>query len=389
MLAAGLLAAACADPSPPGPSREGAVAPESTVDPASSTPTDGNQCAPAPLEQRAAQVLVVGLPGATVSSDAMVDEILDVGVGGVLITTPNVKSSAQIGQFVSDVRALAGRPIVMTAGEESGRVATFRDVLGSTPSARSLAASRSPDEVRAVAEEVGLGLAALGIDLDLAPVVDLDDGPSAAIIGDRSFSADPATASAYGLAWAEGLSAAGVQPTAKHFPGHGRVTGDSHSELPTGDASLDELRERDLVPFAELIDAVVPVVMLDHIAYTVFDPDLPASLSQKAYELLREMGFEGVAMTDSVGMGAVNLLYSFPEAAVLAVAAGADSVLTTDGSQARVMRDALVEAVRSGELPEARLDEAAARMVALAGGDPRVTTCLAVELPQLDAFAGD
>jgi beta-N-acetylhexosaminidase len=101
------------------------------------------------------------------------------------------------------------------------------------------------------------------------------------------------------------------------------------------------------------------------------------------------MGFEGVAMTDSVGMGAVNLLWSFPEAAVLAVAAGADSVLTTDGSQARSMRDALVEAVRSGELPEARLDEAAARMVALAGGDTQATTCRTVELPQLDAFAGD
>jgi beta-N-acetylhexosaminidase len=331
--------------------------------------------------------LVVGLPGATVSSDAMVDEILDVGVGGVLITSPNVESSAQVGQFVSDLEALAGRPIVITAGEESGRVATFRDVLGSTPSARSLAATRSPEEVRDLAEEVGSGLAALGIELDLAPVVDLDDGPSAAIIGDRSFSADPATASAYGLAWAQGLAAAGVRPTAKHFPGHGRVTGDSHIELPTVDASLDELRERDLVPFAELIDAGVPVVMLDHIAYTIFDADLPASLSPKAYELLREMGFEGVAMTDSVGMGAVNLLYSFPEAAVLSVAAGADAVLTTDGSQARAMRDALVEAVGSGELPEARLDEAAARMVALAGGDPLATTCRSVDLPQLDAFA--
>lgn len=332
---------------------------------------------------------MVGLPGATVSSDAMVDEILDVGVGGVLITTPNVESSAQVGQFVSDLEALAGRPIVITAGEESGRVATFRKVLGSTPSARSLAAGNSPAEVRDVAEDVGSGLAALGIDLDLAPVVDLDDGPPAGIIGDRSFSADPAAAAAYGLAWAEGLSAAGVQPTAKHFPGHGRVTGDSHIELPTVDASLEELRESDLVPFAELIDAGVPVVMLDHIAYTVFDPDLPASLSPKAYEFLREMGFEGVAMTDSVGMGAVNLLWSFPEAAVLAVAAGADSVLTTDGSQARSMRDALVEAVRSGRLPEARLDEAAGRMVALAGGDTQAVTCRTVELPQLDVFPGN
>ncbi len=96
------------------------------------------------------------------------------------------------------------------------------------------------------------------------------------------------------------------------------------------------------------------------------------------------MGFEGVAITDSVGMGAVNLLWSFPESAVMAVAAGADAVLTTDGSQARGMRGALVEAVRSGQLPEDRLDEAAARMVALAGGDdPEAFACQAVELPRL------
>lgn len=328
---------------------------------------------------------MVGLPGATVSSDPMVDEILDVGVGGVLITTPNIESTAQVGQFVSDLRALAGRPLVITAGEESGRVATFRNVLGSTPSARSLADSRSPEEVRDLAEKVGSGLAALGIDLDLAPVVDLDGGPSGGIIGDRSFSADPSVAATYGLAWARGLAAAGVHPTAKHFPGHGRVTGDSHVELPTVDASLEELRASDLIPFAALIDAGVPVVMLDHIAYSVFDSELPASLAPQAYELLREMGFKGVAMTDSVGMGAVNLLWSFPEAAVLAVSAGADAVLTTDGSQARAMRDALVEAVRSGELPEARLDEAAARMVALAGGDTEAATCRSVELPELDA----
>ncbi len=359
----------------------GAAAP-----PASEAPVEADRaggCVPAPIEQRAAQVLVVGLPGATVSSDPLVEEILEVGVGGVLITTPNVVSSAQVGQFVSDLEALAAGPIVIASGEESGRVQTFRAITGSTPPARTLAATRSPEEVRALAEEVGSDLAALGIDLDLAPVADLDAGPVDGVIGDRSFSADVDVASRYSLAWARGLAAAGVAPTAKHFPGHGRVLEDSHLELPVVDASLDELRESDLVPFATLIDAGVPVVMLDHIAYTSLDPDLPASLSPRAYELLREMGFEGVAITDSVGMGAVNLRWSFPESAVLAVAAGADAVLTTDGSQARGMRDALVEAVRSGQIPEARLDEAAARMVALAGGEPLAVACQTVDLPEL------
>lgn len=344
-----------------------------------------SSCRPAPLEQRAALVLVVGLPGVTVSSDPMVDEVLDVGVGGVLITEPNVESSAQVGQLVSDLRAVAGRPLVVSTGEESGRVSTFREVIGPTSSARRLAERNTPEEVRAVAAELGSQLAALGIDVDLAPVLDLDAGPAGGPIGDRSFSADPQTASAYGLAWAEGLASAGVRPTVKHFPGHGRVSDDSHLGLPLVDATLDDLRASDLVPFADLIDAGAPLVMLDHIAYTAFDADLPASLAPKAYELLREMGFEGVAITDSVGMGAVNLHWSFPEAAILAVGAGADAVLTTDGSQARGMRDALVEAVQSGRLPEARLDEAAGRMTALAGGDPVAMVCHDVELPRLAA----
>ena len=125
--------------------------------------------------------------------------------------------------------------------------------------------------------------------------------------------------------------------------------------------------------------------MLNHLSYSALDPDLPASLSPKAYALLRDMGFEGVAMTDSVGMGPVNLRWDFPEAAVRAVEAGTDAVLATDGNQAQRMRDALVEAVESGRLPEQRLDEAAARVTALAGGDPMALTCLDVTGPRLRA----
>lgn len=351
-------------------------------------PVDADGCVPAPLEQRAARALVVGLPGVTASSEPIVAEVLDVGVGGVLITDPNVVSSAQVGQLVSDLQALAGRPLVVSTGEESGRVSTFRDVVGALPSARALAARSTPAQVEQVARDLGSKLAALGIGLDLAPVVDLDAGPAGGPIGDRSFSSDPATAADYGLAWARGLASAGVQPTAKHFPGHGRVSDDTHLGLPFVEATVDELRSSDLVPFVELIDAGVPVVMLDHIAYAAFDPDLPASLSPRAYQLLRELGFDGVAITDSVGMGAVNLRWSFPEAAVLAVAAGADAVLTTDGTQASGMRDALVDAVRSGRLPEARLDEAAGRMAALAGDDPTALVCRAVELPTLATATG-
>ena len=316
------------------------------------------------------------------SSDPLVKEVLDVGVGGVLITTPNVGTSEQLGQLVSDIKARAGRPLVVAIGEEGGRVSAIRDLIGRTPTARALAA-RSADAVRQHATDVGSKLAALGMTVNLAPVLDLDAGPAGGVIGDRSFSGDPAAAARSGVAFAQGMAAARVHPVAKHFPGHGRSHGDTHKGLPLVDAPLEELRTTDFVPFAEAIKAGVPAVMVDHIAYTAFDRELPASLAPAAYKLLREMGFRGVAMTDSLGMGAVNIRWPFPEAAVRAVEAGADSVLATDGGQAKPMRDALVAAVKTGRIPEDRLNEAAARMAALAGADARALTCRLVELPKL------
>jgi beta-N-acetylhexosaminidase len=231
---------------------------------------------------------------------------------------------------------------------------------------------------------IGTSLVGVGVDLDLAPVLDLDDGDARGLIGDRSFSGDAATASAYGLAFAAGLQDAGVTPTVKHFPGHGRAEGDPHTGDSVVDATLAELRDSDLVPFQDAVDAGAPVVMTAHAQYPeLLGSDLPASVNPATYELLRDMGFEGVAITDSVGMGAVNLRFDFPEAAVLAVAAGADAVLATDGTQAGRMRDGLVEAVRSGRLPEERLSEAAARVTALAGGDPQEMSCLDATVPRL------
>jgi beta-N-acetylhexosaminidase len=122
------------------------------------------------------------------------------------------------------------------------------------------------------------------------------------------------------------------------------------------------------------VDDDVPLVMLSHVAYSGLG-ELPASVNPAAYRLLRDSGFEGVAITDSLGMGAINLRWPFPEAAVMTVAAGADLALATDGSQARGMRDALVAAVRSGRVPEARLDEAVTRALRLRGEDPRSMVC--------------
>ncbi|MEX0659755.1 MAG: glycoside hydrolase family 3 N-terminal domain-containing protein [Egibacteraceae bacterium] len=332
-------------------------------------------CEGAPLQERAAQVLVVGVPGVTAPTDPLVEEVLDVGVGGVLLTDANVESAEQVRGLVSALRRGAAHGLLVTTDEEPGRVSSFRTLLGATSSARTLAARGDPADVHAFARDLGGELAALGVDVTFAPVVDVDDGPARGIIGDRAFSGDPETAATYGLAFSEGLTEAGVHPAAKHFPGHGRSDTDSHRTSGLVEASLRELRTTDLVPFAAQIDAGVPLVMVNHVAYRALDPELPASLAAPTYALLRDMGFTGVAITDSTGMGAVHGTWDFPTSAVMAVRAGADAVLTTDGNQARAMRDALVEAVRDGDLDADRLDEAAGRVLALKGEDTEAVVC--------------
>ena len=322
------------------------------------------------------------LPGFTgTDAPAWVLAACGEGLAGVVCfahNTPDVATAARLSARLHEVSP----DLLVTIDEEGGDVSRLEALTGSSiPGAAALGTVDDEDLTERVAFALGRLLAATGVDLDLAPVLDLDDGPSGGVIGDRSFSADPAVASRYGLAYAAGLADAGVTPTVKHFPGHGRSRVDSHRESAVVAAGLDELAASDLVPFRDAIAAGAPVVMLNHLQYAALDPDLPASLSPRAYALLREMGFTGVAITDSVGMGAVNLRWDFPEAAVRAVEAGADAVLATDGAQAVRMRDALVEAVRSGRVPEQRLSQAAARVTALAGGDPVAMSCLDVELP--------
>jgi beta-N-acetylhexosaminidase len=376
-----LLASACAGSQPPPPRLQ---APEPPVSGQLADPSADPPCTPeATLEERAARVLMVGLPEVRSSADELVGEVLRVGVGGVLLTHTNVENQSQVQGLVSTLRARSRSPLVVAADEEPGRVRTFSELFGDVPSARRLAAQQTAAEVESRARTAGAGMAAIGITVNFAPVADLDDGPWNGIVGDRSFSADPTQASEYALAYARGLKAGGVTPVVKHFPGHGRASDDSHIQLPRVDVPLDVLRATDLRPFVDAVAAGAPVVMLGHVAYDALDPSLPASLSPAAYRLLREIGFTGVAITDSIGMGAVNLRWDFDEAVVLAVAAGADGVLATDGRQAERMRDALVDAVRQGRLDERRLDQAAGRMMALAGGDPRPFSCAAVDLPQL------
>ena len=341
-------------------------------------------CQPsATLRERAAQVLIVGMPDVKDANEPLPTELMQLGVGGVLLTGGNVDSRAQVTRLTEGLKRQSRHPLIVSTDEEPGRVTSFGHIIGNTSSARRLARDGTTDAMRALAREQATDLSSMGITLDLAPVADLDGGPAGSTIGDRSFSADPSVASRYAYAYALGLADKGVGAVAKHFPGRAQAQGDDHLGRIVSNASMEELRANDLKPFGELIAQGIPVIMLSNIDYTAIDPDTPASLSARAYSMLRQMGFKGVAITDSIGMGAVNQRWDWSEAAVKAIASGADGVLSTGGAFARDMVHGLVLAVQNGELSETRLNEAAGRMIALAGGDPMAFACQSVELPKL------
>lgn len=366
-----LVAAACGSS---GDTEEGAVSPTSGL--ATTVPTEvappTTPCRPAPLETRAATVLVVGIGNATTADDPLAAEVAALGVGGVLMLGANVVDGAQVRALIDGLRRQSPHGLLVSVDEEGGRVSRLRPIIGPTPSARALG-QRPLAEITAVAAERGAALGDLGFDLILAPVVDADGGAGGAAIGDRSFAATPAQAGARAAAFTEGLARAGVMAVAKHFPGQGELA-DSHDGPVVFESPLDEVEEAAASGFRPVLEEGVGAVMMSHVTFPSLGP-LPASMEPAAYRLLRSLGFDGVALTDAVNMSAIGGQWSLPEATVMVLAAGGDLVLATPGGQALAMRDAVVAAVADGRLPEARLDEAVGRVLELRGEDPATMVC--------------
>jgi beta-N-acetylhexosaminidase len=375
LLVLALVAVACGSDGPP---VTGLAAPASTVaqtappSTASTSTSTTQPCRPAPLEARAATVLAVGINEATTADAPLAARVAALGVGGVILLGNNILDSAQARALIAGLRQQSPRQLLVAVDEEGGRVSRLRPIIGSTPSARTLG-QRALADITTVAAERGTVLRDLGFDLVLAPVVDADGGPAGGAVGDRAFATTPAEAGPRAAAFAEGVRRAGVAATAKHFPGQGGLA-DSHDGEVVSTTPLDDLRAGATAGFGPVVAAGVGAVMMSHVTYRDLGP-LPASLEPAAYRMLRSLGFGGVAITDDVGMEAIVEQWSLPEAAVLALKAGADLVLATPGDKAAAMRDGVAAAVSDGRLPEARLDEAVGRVLALRGEDPRSMVC--------------
>jgi beta-N-acetylhexosaminidase len=319
------------------------------------------------LETAAAQLLTVGFPGKELGPE--LERLLDRGVGGVILFKRNVGSARDVAELVRAIKRRAGRPLVVSIDQEGGAVARLREGFTKLPPMRDLGATRDAGLAREVGRVLGRELAAVGIDLDFAPVLDVDTNPDNPVIGARSFGREPELVAELGVALARGLVDAGVAPCGKHFPGHGDTRQDSHLELPRLSHGLARLRATELVPFEAAVRAEVPALMTAHVVMEALDAEVPATMSRAVLGgLLRdELGFGGVVFTDDLDMRAIADHFALEHVARASLAAGVDAFLCCQSVDvAHRMIDAIGAAVTSGAVDETRLVEAAERVRAFA-----------------------
>lgn len=353
----------------PGRSAPPAAAPVPTATPDGAEATDrraADLVAAMTTEQRAGQVIVARYSGLA-PPVAMVG---DLQLGGVILMGDNVGTPAEVRAATRALQAASnalGRPYPLLVGidQEGGRVARVRAPATEFPTFMTLGAADDAQLTAEVARASGEELRSLGVTAVFAPVADVTSGPDDPTIGSRSPSGDPQRAARTVAASLAGYAAGGVAAAAKHFPGHGHVTADSHVELPVQPAPLAELAGRDLVPFEAAVRAGAPMIMVGHLDVRAVEAGTPSSLSPGTVTgLLRQrLGYRGVVVTDALDMAAVTGTAGPGKVAVAALAAGADLLLMP--TDPRAARAAIVAAVAGGGLPADRLAEAATRVVDL------------------------
>lgn len=318
------------------------------------------------IQALASRCLVFGFQGLELPSEAR--DLIAGGAGGVILFRRNVKTARQVRELTDSIRhAAPGGPPLVSIDQEGGRVARLRGIATDLPPMRHVGRLGT-----AAAEEVGrlLGgeLASLGFDIALAPVADVDTNPKNPVIGDRALSSDPSRAAKLAVALARGIEASGLAACGKHFPGHGDTEVDSHLDLPRVAHHPPRLRSVELVPFEALARAGVATMMTAHIVVDAVDPSRPATMSEKVLGILRrDLGYQGVVMSDDMEMGAIADRYEIGDAVVQAVAAGCDQVLVChDLERQNRAIEALCAAVMDGTLKLERLEQAAGRVEQLA-----------------------
>lgn len=312
------------------------------------------------LQQKIGQLLIIGIEDdGTTASQQTKQFIQEQGVGNIILFKRNIKSTEQLSALVQDLKSLPGEqmpPLWVSIDQEGGKVNRLPQQF---PSAQALAEQNDPDVTEQTGSDIGKALSGLSIDVDFAPVLDINSNPKNPVIGSRAFGTEPESVVKHSMAMLDGLDDY-VLTVGKHFPGHGDTNVDSHYSLPIINKSWEELEQLELIPFRAAIEHHIDAMMVGHLYLPQVDEQYPASLSPTviSHYLRDELNFEGVIITDDLVMGGITENYEVGEAAVLALQAGNTMfIVGHHPEQQQAVIDSLVEAVEQHIIDEAEIDK--------------------------------
>jgi beta-N-acetylhexosaminidase len=319
--------------------------------------------------RRIGQLAVVGFSGHAVTGDlrALAREF---DLGGVVLFARNVAGPDQVADLNAEIRSLARDvPLWVAVDQEGGRVARLRRPFTEWPPMRTLGRSGDDRLTERFACALAAELREVGFNWDFAPVMDVDTNPANPVIGDRALDQDPGVVARLGRLIIRTLQAAGVAACAKHFPGHGDTSTDSHHTMPVLDHTLDRLRAVEFLPFRAAVEEQVAGIMTAHVLIPAVDGERPATLSSAIVDgwLRRELNHSGLAVSDDLGMRAISDRFALPDAMLGAILAGCDVALLcgTDASLQAAALERVVHATEDGTLPARRVEDALRRQRAV------------------------
>lgn len=300
---------------------------------------------------REGQLLFTGIEGTSLTPEEK-EFIEKESVGGVIIFERNFESPAQLAELVNNIQTLRDEyPLFIGIDHEGGRVHRLKDAFTHFPAMGDLATIGSPKTIFQIHKIMADELGAVGVNVNFAPVCDVRSEITTSAIGSRAFGHDPYEVEKFISAAIRGLQTSNVLACAKHFPGHGATKKDSHLELPYITKTMDELMEKDLIPFVKSVKSRVEFMMIGHMVVDSFNKELPATLSPEVYQYLKKtMKFQKIAITDDMDMGAIINNYSYEEAAVMALKAGADMLMYRGVPSAMKALKGINEALKKKEL---------------------------------------
>ncbi len=304
------------------------------------------------------QLIISGIKGTALLPEE-IQFIQDEKLSGIILFSHNYEDPAQLAELVNSIQKLRDEyPLFISVDQEGGRVVRFKKHFTQIPAMLDVARLDSPKLVFEVHQVMARELAACGINLSFSPCCDILTNPDNKVIGDRAYGEDADTVEKFISAAIRGLQTSGLLSCAKHFPGHGGTTKDSHFDLPLVKTSLAELKKREVLPFIKASKSRVEFMMMGHLMVDALDDKLPTTLSQKAYEFLRnETKFSKIVITDDMEMKAIADRFTIEEAAVMAMSAGADMLLYRYLDDAAKALKAIRDAVKSKTLKKDNLLE--------------------------------